>query len=252
MRLERLSRVQRRDWDDLAELNPFDSILARFDAAGSWTEAEFFLEGEKEISRVLQRCAAKGIALRYCRALDFGCGMGRLTRALASRFELCIGADVSPAMLVRAKRLNADIPNIRFMQTGATLDHVVDASIDFIYTARVLQHIPSRAAILQYLREFLRILNSDGVLVAQIPTSIPWIHRVQPRARLWQMLRSLGVPQSVLHRNLGLTPMRMVGLSTDVITEALEGAHGELIHVDCEEARPDYYPSATYFVRRRV
>jgi 2-polyprenyl-3-methyl-5-hydroxy-6-metoxy-1,4-benzoquinol methylase len=87
MRPERLSRVQRRDWDDLALLNPFDSILARFDAAGGWTEAEFFLEGEKEVSRVLERCAARGIALRYGRALDFGCGMGRLTRALASRFE---------------------------------------------------------------------------------------------------------------------------------------------------------------------
>ncbi|MGH7500320.1 MAG: class I SAM-dependent methyltransferase [Longimicrobiales bacterium] len=252
VRLNRLSGVQRRDWDDLAWLNPFDSILARFDEAGDWTEEEFFLEGEKEVSHVLARCAGKGIALGHGRALDFGCGVGRLSRALASRFELCIGADVSPAMLDRARLLNAHVPNLRFVQTGSALDVLEDASIDFIYTARVLQHIPSRAAIIHYLREFLRILRSDGILVAQIPTSIPWVHRVQARARLWLLLRSLGVHRKVLHRRLGLTPIRMVGLSTDVVTEAIDGAHGQLVDVECEAARPHSYPSATYFVRRRA
>lgn len=250
MWLDHLSRIQQRDWDDLALLNPLDSILARFDSGGDWTESEFFLEGEKEISDVLARCSAKGITLDHGRALDFGCGVGRLTRALASRFELCIGADVSAAMLDGARRLNAHVPNVRFMQTGAALDGLEDASIDFIYTARVFQHIPSRTAVLQYLREFLRILGKDGVLVAQIPASIPWIHRVQPRARLWRLLRTVGVPRSVLHRNLGLTPMRMVALGPDVVTRAIEEARGRVVEIEYEEARPHDYPSATYFVRR--
>ena len=49
-----------------------------------------------------------GVTVSRGRALDFGCGAGRLTRALAARFESVVGVDVADAMLDKARALNAD------------------------------------------------------------------------------------------------------------------------------------------------
>ena len=47
---------------------------------------------------------------RRDRALDFGCGVGRLTRALGTRFESALGVDISAGMIEQARRLNEAFP----------------------------------------------------------------------------------------------------------------------------------------------
>lgn len=37
-------------------------------------------------------------------ALDFGCGVGRLTQALAAHFDEVTGVDISPSMIKLAKK----------------------------------------------------------------------------------------------------------------------------------------------------
>lgn len=245
-------RLQRQGqgWDVLARLNPFDSVLARFDRPGEWAEAEFFLQGEHEIRRALSRCERHGLPLRYGRALDFGCGLGRLSRALAFRFQECVGTDISEAMLERARELNRHVGNLSFVRTRDSLSPIADASVDFAYTARVLQHVPQRRWILRYLEELVRVLRPGGVLAAQMPTHIPWINRVQPRARLYGWLGSVGVDPVFLYRRLGLTPMRMLGMPEDEVVRTLERSGARVSHVERREATRHEYASATYFVVR--
>jgi ubiquinone/menaquinone biosynthesis C-methylase UbiE len=81
-------------------------------------------------------------------ALDFGCGVGRLTRALAKDFRRCYGVDISESMIAKARELNQSLPGCEFvLNTQGDLALFPDNHFDMIYTCRVLQHLPSRATI---------------------------------------------------------------------------------------------------------
>ena len=100
---------QARDWDDLALVDPFWAVLAADDKrGGGWELSEFLSTGEADVEQILATAAELGRPTRHERALDFGCGVGRLTRALARRFDEAVGIDVSERMLEQARRLNAD------------------------------------------------------------------------------------------------------------------------------------------------
>lgn len=91
---------QKQNWEDLATLDPLWAILSdphrRF---GQWDASEFFASGEVEVGRLLQRVAMLGLPANRKRALDFGCGVGRLTRAMSRVFEECYGVDISEGMI---------------------------------------------------------------------------------------------------------------------------------------------------------
>src|SRR6266540_4712209 len=60
--------------------------------------------------------------------VEVGCGPGRMTGALAERFDEVIAVDVSPAMLEQA-RVAVPAENVRFLAVpGDRLDGVEDAS----------------------------------------------------------------------------------------------------------------------------
>jgi ubiquinone/menaquinone biosynthesis C-methylase UbiE len=72
-------------------------------------------------------------------------------------------------MIAHARRLNAGRENLDWVHNPQRgLPDIDDASIDFIYTRLVLQHI-STAAALGYLSEFARVLAPHGLLVFQYP-----------------------------------------------------------------------------------
>ncbi|HEY6894322.1 MAG TPA: FkbM family methyltransferase, partial [Rhodanobacteraceae bacterium] len=119
--------------------------------------------GRAEIDTQLHMIAARGWPAGHSLALDFGCGAGRLTRALAAHFERVIGVDVSASMLEAARRLNADVANIEFRENAsARLEGIADASVDFVYSIMTLQHIPAALAE-GYVDEFFRVLAPGGV-----------------------------------------------------------------------------------------
>jgi len=101
--------------------------------------------------------------------VEVGCGPGRMTGALAGRFEQVIALDVSPAMLERAGA-NVTAPNVRFqLVSGERLDGVADEVADALICYLVLQHLPSASAVRSYLGEFARVLAPAGEAYVQIP-----------------------------------------------------------------------------------
>ncbi|HEX6021221.1 MAG TPA: class I SAM-dependent methyltransferase, partial [Solirubrobacter sp.] len=149
---------QAQDWNELAELDPHWAILtASGKRFGGWDTDEFFATGTAEAKAFMARAEELGLPQARGRALDFGCGLGRMTRALAAHFDECVGIDIADEMIRGAREANADIPNITFEVNQATdLRRFEDASFDLVYSMIVLQHVPDREAISSYVREFCR------------------------------------------------------------------------------------------------
>src|ERR1035441_10012066 len=82
------------------------------------------------------------------RVLDFGCGVGRVTRALAGIFGEVHGVDISGEMVKLAQAQLSDLPNARVHQTsGRDLDVLGDLMFDFAFSFSVFQHVPGKALI---------------------------------------------------------------------------------------------------------
>src|SRR5215467_894360 len=107
--MKSLDRLQE-NWEGFARADPLWAICADSKRLGNkWTKEEFFATGETEIARVLQYVESLGLKPeRTASALDFGCGVGRLTRVLARHFHQCLGVDISPTMIRMAQEFNQD------------------------------------------------------------------------------------------------------------------------------------------------
>lgn len=165
--LERL----RNDWDALAKQDALWAILTDGrKTRGGWDVAEFLQTGEIEIATVMGCLAEIGcLPDSDGAALDFGCGVGRLTQAMARRFAACVGVDISEEMIRKAAALNA-YAHCSYMTSATERLPVADESFAFVYSNIVLQHVPRRLA-LGYLREFVRVLEPGGVLVFGVQDS---------------------------------------------------------------------------------
>jgi FkbM family methyltransferase len=162
--LERLRHV----WQTLGREDPLWAVLSQADKRGGrWDHAEFFETGRAEIDTQMHMLAARGLPAGRALALDFGCGAGRLSRALAAHFERVVGVDVSGSMIETARTLNADVPNVEFRENPSPrIESVADASVDLVYSNMTLQHIPAQLAA-GYVDEFFRVLGPGGVAVFQ-------------------------------------------------------------------------------------
>jgi len=103
------------------------------------------------------------------RALEIGCGPGRLMRPMSRHFAEIHGVDVSDEMVALAQEKLRDVPNaFPHLGDGSRLSMFQDESIDFVYSYAVFQHIPSRDVVLEYLREIQRVLKPGGWARLQI------------------------------------------------------------------------------------
>jgi len=245
-------RRHQRDWEDLGDLDPCWAILAyperRF---GRWDLDEFFRSGEVEIGRLTADMQRLGYPVNRQRALDFGCGVGRLTRALAPHFRHCYGVDVSAPMIAAARKLNTAYPNCEFVLNGdPDLRMFPRDHFDLIYSVLVLQHLPTRAAIAAYIADFVRVLAPGGLLVCQIPSHIPLRRRLQPRRRLYGILRTLGIAPRVLYHRLGLFPMRMTSMPEPDVRALLTAAGARVLEARADAMASTAIESRTYYVTR--
>jgi SAM-dependent methyltransferase len=161
----------RRHWDEYGRTDPLWAILTAPDKKGNrWSIDEFLQTGRDEIAALVAYLDALGVGGTRRRALDFGCGAGRLSHALAAYFDQVIGVDIAPSMIDVARKLHASIRGLEFrVNTSDRLDSIESASIDLVYTRLVLQHMPARY-VRAYLAEFVRVLSPKGVLVFQLPS----------------------------------------------------------------------------------
>ena len=163
----------RKQWEALGSSDPYWAVLTHPEQkGGKWDKKTFFETGDGEVAAVLEKVSAMGIPTCFAVALDYGCGVGRLSRALASHFDRVIGVDISESMLDEARSANSAVPNLEFQRnSGEDLGGIADESVDFLYSNMVLQHSPPDFQ-RRLVGEFCRVLRPDGVLVFQTPSHI--------------------------------------------------------------------------------
>lgn len=157
-------------WETLARDDPMWAVLTWPKKRGHrWEPDEFFATGADEIRCVMDRIRRLQIDVPRRTALDFGCGVGRVTQALAFHFERVWGLDISPTMIEEAERHNRFPRSCRYaLNVEPDLKRFAGSSFDFVYSCITLQHL-GRDLALAYLREFIRLLSPHGLAVFQIP-----------------------------------------------------------------------------------
>lgn len=241
-----------REWDELALLDPLWSILSdpgkRF---GRWDVEEFFSTGRREVEQILAEARGLGYPLRESRALDFGCGVGRVTRALAEHFPECYGVDISEEMIKLAEQLNRHGGSCRFIvNTAAHLKIFPDSFFDLVYSNIVLQHLPERTQIKSYVSEFIRVVAPEGLVIFQLASWIPWRNRIQVRRRAYSLLKKFGANEGFLYARLGLHPIRMNFIPEEEVVEFVESRGAQVVDVGRRAGSRRSFQSCMYFVSK--
>ena len=146
--------AHRRDWDELATSDALWTILSSPDKQhGRWDVDEFFETGRLEFERVMSRAELLGVARsRREVALDFGCGVGRVTRERwpplrAGHRRRRLERDDRSRL---AASTTASVASSSSITTGPTSPSSTTASVDLVYSYIVLQHLPTDAIIEGY------------------------------------------------------------------------------------------------------
>jgi SAM-dependent methyltransferase len=238
-------REVRDAWNTFGETDPMWAVLTEPGReGGKWDPEEFFATGRREIAGVMALLDEVGGPQERGAALDFGCGVGRLSQALAEHFESVTGVDIAPSMIAAAERHNTR-SNCRFvLNERPDLAVVPDASVDFVYTTIVLQHMPPAAA-LGYVAEFARVLKPGGMAVLTVPsrpsnTVIGRLYRVVPRPLIHAYVR----------RRFGAV-MQMHGIPMETLVPAMTRAGLRVERVDPDTSPGPNWVGFRYVLRRR-
>jgi 2-polyprenyl-3-methyl-5-hydroxy-6-metoxy-1,4-benzoquinol methylase len=164
-----------KNWAELGEADPMWAILTDDQKRGrKWQREEFFATGRQEIEASLKSVVDAGVTLNPGLALDFGCGLGRLTQALANHFQKVDGVDVSTSMVRQAREYNTHGSAVEYHVNCKTdLSLFPKERFDFVYSNIVLQHIPPSHQ-LSYIAGFMDVLKVGGFAYFQTVHSHGW------------------------------------------------------------------------------
>lgn len=245
----RLSQT-RRHWNRLARTDPLWAVLTEPDKQGNrWQIDEFFANGRHIVAAELAAVRAQHPALRTGTALDFGCGVGRLSQALAEHFDRVTGLDISEEMLALARGYNRHGARVRYLHNPhPDLRLLPDGSFDFVYSLITLQHMEPVYA-RTYLAEFVRVAASGGIIFFQLPATTPPAPRHRPFTlwpdtllkRLWRWTK----------RQLAIEPvMEMHAMPRSEVESLLSAASAEILAVRRHNAAGDQIESWSYLARK--
>ncbi len=157
------------DWRDIATSQPYFGVLThdrfRTENLSDAVVEEFYASGRSDVATIIHRIEAMAGTFRPECALDFGCGVGRLTLAMAEYAGHVTGVDIAPGMIELAKERQRQqrVENVQFL-TGAFNDPV-----DWVNSFIVLQHIlPARGY--RIIAGLLRQLRPGGAISLHLTT----------------------------------------------------------------------------------
>lgn len=162
-------------WQRFGAEDPYYGVLTserfRRSNLSDANRAEFFRTGERHVESVLTKSKrAFGDGLPMARALDFGCGVGRLTIPLAQYFARVTAVDISPSMIEEARKncIERRIENVTFILSDDELSRL-EGTYDFINAYIVFEHIEAGRG-LRLIERLFGLLGPEGVVVIDICT----------------------------------------------------------------------------------
>ena len=150
-----MSQDTDRDWNALAEIDPYWAVLTHDEFRGAVAtdrdKLNAFLEsGRAYVNHIWDAIeAARGGRFSPERALDFGCGVGRIAIPLAARCGTVVGLDVADRMLAGARELceQLGVRNVQFVKADDDLTQV-HGTFDLVHSYIVFQHISPERGLL--------------------------------------------------------------------------------------------------------
>jgi 2-polyprenyl-3-methyl-5-hydroxy-6-metoxy-1,4-benzoquinol methylase len=230
------------NWDAWARKDPLWAICSD---RSDWSRDEFFASGIVEIEEVIQHLESLGVDILYGKALDFGCGIGRLTQALARYFEKSYGVDISPHMIDMAKQANTYGEECEYILNDKEELSIFDNELfDLIYCSRVLQHIEPKYS-MSYMREFIRLLKPNGLLVFQLPAEQfgykKWLKALLP-------ISIVNFLRRIVYRSSAVAEMYTI--DKEVVIHSIECDGGKVIDVVQNQAAGTDYISLQYYIAK--
>jgi SAM-dependent methyltransferase len=132
-----LNRDTDADWRELGASQPYWGVLSHPDFRSENITPErveaFYASGAFHIDPIVESLSRLTGAAPSGRALDFGCGVGRLAEAMTTHASQVVGLDISPGMLALAR---ARVSKVTYV------DALPDGPFDWINSFIVFQHIP--------------------------------------------------------------------------------------------------------------
>lgn len=151
----------KRFWDEAAADDPYWYVSSYGAYGADRNVAEFWASGAwiwDEIKRNTEYTPRRDHLV-----VEIGCGVGRLTRAIAPEVGRVIALDISEGMLAVARQ--SALANAEFRPAqGFALNGIPSGSADLTLGYCVFQHLPSHAALESYLAEMLRVTKPEGLL----------------------------------------------------------------------------------------
>jgi len=240
----------KKTYEKFGREDPLYAVLSRKECRHNrWDTDEFFATGRAEVRDVLDYTARLGLRMDFSRALDFGCGVGRLSQALAEHFQNVVGVDIAESMVAKARDFNRHGPRVRYVVNSSDdLACVEGGAFDFVYSVITLQHIPPEASA-RYIAEFFRVLRAGGVAVFQIPSGRRYrpgslsemayhVRRLYLR-RLWKIVR-------------GRPPVEIHYIAREDVERIVESSGGRLIDATCWPDPAKFKPNFRYCAVKKV
>ena len=195
-----------------------------------WDEKEFFATGRQEVGNVLARIRDSGLSPSGDRALDFGCGLGRLSQALAEHFAAVDGVDISNSMIEQARMFDRTGGRVKYhLNVNPDLREFPPEAYDFIISVISLQHTPPKFQ-LGYIADFVRLLKPGGVAYFQTIHALGWRHFVPHSAadayRRWKhrgkaFIPMYGVPVAAVRRAVTKRSGKIIEFNSSVLSDGL-------------------------------
>lgn len=157
-----------KSWEYYGKTDPYYGVITQKDYHRKNLSEDlkkiFFESGKNHIDQVLHTISTNVDPMfKPKRALDFGCGVGRLIIPLASKCDFVVGIDVSESMLHEARKncLLRNTTNVEFIKSDDSLSKV-SGTFDFIHSYNVFQHIPHKRGEKVFTR-LIELLQEGGI-----------------------------------------------------------------------------------------
>lgn len=240
----------RRHWDLFARKDPLWAVMAAPDKKGNrWKIDEFFASGQSEVDAAIATIRTRLPDRGRRHALDFGCGVGRISQALARHFDRVTGVDISTDMLALARQHNRHGDRVDYQHNPVNdLGRFADGAFDLVFSVITLQHLAPEYS-RRYIAEFLRVCAPGGAVYFQMPAAL--VGPVRNPRHSWYPPTVLKRVWRRINATLAVHPaMEMHPLSRTDVESVIRDAGGEIVFVDETHGTGTAFESYVYLARR--
>jgi len=166
----------RTSWEEKAKENPLFAVMTTANYARSdpqtfsAEELEFFFDKGRRVWRNIIKprvsLAKTGAADPFI--VEYGCGMGRILKAIVEDGGRAGGIDISPTMLDHCRRLVPKVADRVYLLDGGGRSAMPSACGDVVFSFAVMKHIASLKAYDAALDEIMRVMKPGAALILNV------------------------------------------------------------------------------------